>query len=306
MAIINGIIQSYDLVGITEDISDVITMISPTATPFQSSIGKEGIHNIVHQWQEDSLLAVAQNSAIEGASAPAAVAQNTVMRSNNTQILTATASASGTADKVQKYGRAKELAYQLGRRAAKIKLDLEYIMVGTGQTSVIGNDTTARLMAGAQALIGAGTTVNVGSSGAALLPLTEAAWLGLAQTMYNNGAEAKITMIKPNDALKIASWQSNPGRTEYVTNGNKTLYNTISVYVSPFSNDGTKFVLNRNLAVTDALVYDPTMWKVLTLRPWFRKTLAVVGDSTNVEIIGEFSLKHKNFGASGRLKFLAA
>jgi tetrahydromethanopterin S-methyltransferase subunit B len=46
---------AYDQVGKKEDIADLITNISPTKTPFTAMTGSEGIHNIVHQWQEDAL-----------------------------------------------------------------------------------------------------------------------------------------------------------------------------------------------------------------------------------------------------------
>ena len=50
--------QTYEQVGIKEDISDVISNISPTKTPFQTSIGNEKITNTLFQWQTDALRAV--------------------------------------------------------------------------------------------------------------------------------------------------------------------------------------------------------------------------------------------------------
>lgn len=303
---ISGTVNTYDIVGIKEDISDIITNISPTKTPFQSMSGNEGIHNTLHQWQEDSLLAAAANAAVEGADAPTATAQPTVMRNNNTQILTKTAKASGTADVVRKYGRDKELSYQLGLRSAELKRDLEYAFVGTGQTAVAGSDTVARQMAGYQAQVASSSTVTNSST-----PLVEANVLTVAQECYIQGAEPNILMVKPADAPKIASWKSGtaPGastaRTDYVDNTKKKLYNVIDVYVTPFSDEGLKVVINRFLLATTALVFETTMWKKLVLRNWFRETLAKTGDSTNVQIVGEFSLKHRNYAASGLITGLS-
>jgi hypothetical protein len=39
----NGSYQTYDQVGIAEDISDIISNISPTKTPFSTAIGNEKI-----------------------------------------------------------------------------------------------------------------------------------------------------------------------------------------------------------------------------------------------------------------------
>ena len=54
-------------------------------------IGSEGVHQILFQWQEDSLIAAGANAAVEGADAPVAVQNPTVLRNNTTQIFTKTA-----------------------------------------------------------------------------------------------------------------------------------------------------------------------------------------------------------------------
>ena len=40
---------NYEVIGKVEDVSDIISNISPTDTPFQSSIGKETIKNTLFQ-----------------------------------------------------------------------------------------------------------------------------------------------------------------------------------------------------------------------------------------------------------------
>lgn len=291
-----GTMTRYDLVGVKEDISDIISNISPTDTPFQSMIGSETIDNTLYQWQEDSLLAVGSNAMVEGAAANASVQQSTVLRNNGTQIITKTASASGTADRVKKYGRAKELSYQLGMRSAELKRDLENILVGVGVTQVLvpGSNTVARQMAGCQVQIVGNVTTVTGA-------LTETVILQAAQACYAAGAMPSTLMIKPGDALKIASFKAS-GRTTFVENTARKLVNAVDVYVSPFGD--LKVVKNRFQKPTDALVFNPNMWKKLVLRPYFRETLAKVGDSTQVMIVGEFSLKHKNYGATGLITAL--
>lgn len=292
-----GTMQTYDQVGRKEDISDIISNISPTKTPFQSMIGSESIHNTVHQWQEDSLMAVAAVAVVEGADAGTAAWQPTVMRSTNTQILSTVAQASGTADVVKKYGRDKELAYQLGLRSAELKRNLENAFVGTGQTAVLGSDSVARQLDGYQAQISSGTTNTLGTAG----PITEALVVAMAQTLYTNGADPSVLMVKPGDSLKIAAWQQS-GRTKYIDNADRKVVNAVDVYVSPFGD--LKVVMNRFQRASDAFVFEPDQWKKLVLRNWFRETLAKTGDSTKVMIIGEFGLKHKNHGASGLISNL--
>ncbi len=102
--------KTYDQIGIKEDISDVITNISPTTTPFQSLLKNERVNNTLFQWQEDSLASVGNNAVVEGADATDSDMTPTVMRSNVTQIMQKTVRISGTADSVSTYGRAKETA----------------------------------------------------------------------------------------------------------------------------------------------------------------------------------------------------
>lgn len=306
-----SIVASYDMVGRKEDVSDKITNISPTKTPFQSLIGTEGIHNIVHQWQEDSLVAVGTNAQIEGAAAIAAVQNPTVLRSNTTQILMKTASVTGTSDVVTTYGRDRELAYQLAMRSAEIKRDLENAMVGVNQAAVTGSDGVLRSMASALNQIDStgvfnydtgATNQGLGATGGTAGTITEAGVLAVSQQLYTAGADPDTILIKPGDSLNVSAFQAN-GRTRYVENGTKDIVNVVDFYQSPFGR--LKVVMDRFILSSTALVFEATMWKKLVLRNWFRETLAKVGDSTQVMLVGEFSLKHRNKKASGALTNLA-
>ena len=305
-----AVMKTYDQIGRKEDISDIITNISPTKTPFQSMIGSEGIHNILHQWQEDSLIAASSsNAAVEGADAPSAVQNATVMRNNTTQIFTKTAKVSGTADVVKTYGRDRELAYQLSLRSAELKRDFESSLVGVNAAAVTGSDSVARSFASYLAQLDNTAVWTMNSTGGALNTvitnqsagtITEQAVKTVAQQLYINGVEPDTIMVKPADALVESSWQDGQGqysRTKMVDNGDRKIVNVVDVYVSPYG--ALKVIMNRFQLTSSALVFETAMWKKLVLRNWFRETLAKTGDSTNVQIVGEFSLKHKNYAASG-------
>jgi len=62
-----AVYQTYQTVGIREDLADIIYSISPTETPFMSGVAKTKATNTSHQWQTDALAAVAANHAVEGA-----------------------------------------------------------------------------------------------------------------------------------------------------------------------------------------------------------------------------------------------
>lgn len=296
---------TYDQIGLAEDVSDVISNISPTKTPFQSSIGSDKVSARIYEWQEDALRAVAVNAKVEGADATDTNRVATSMKSNVTQILSEAFKISQTADAVKTYGRAKETAYQVAKTGEELKRDLEHQMVGVDQAAVTGDSTTARKMQSALNSISASvstiTDSNTSTAGNQAGPLTEANVLATHQLLYNEGADVEILMIKPADSLLVANFAAASGRNRDFATGKK-IVNAVDLYVSPFGE--LKVVINRFLKTTHALLLDPSMWAKAVLRPWTREKLAKVGDAERHHIIGEFGLKNKNSKASGRISNL--
>lgn len=287
---------SYDAVGVKEDISDIITNISPRKTPFQNGIGREKLTQRFFQWQEDSLRAVAANAQVEGADPTFITVNPTVMRNNNTQILTEASQVSGTMDVTSTYGRAKESAYQMAKSAAQVKRDLENALVGTAQAAVVGSDGVARQMAGYQTQLDTSAIVYMGVGNT----LDEAHLLTCLQDLYNNGAEPNTVSVSPANSVSVAAFAKASGRFRTIVDAGSSpgkVVNAVDLYVSPFGE--VKIILNRFQKSTDTLVYENNMWTLATLRPWFRQVLAQTGDSVKQMIVGEFSLKHKNYKASG-------
>lgn len=291
--------KTYDQVGKKEDISDVISNIAPTATPFQSLIGSESVNNTVYQWQEDDLAAVAANAAVEGADGTDADLTATTMRSNYTQIMAKTIKVSATADVVSTYGRAKETAYQLSKKSAELKREFEYALVGSARNAAAGSTSVARQFgnvwgndAGGNAAINSAVITNNTTPAA----LTEAMVLATNQKLYEAGGDASYLMIKPADSLIVAGFAAASGRTRDFETGTKVV-NVVDIYVSPFGTQ--KVVLNRFMKADAALLFDPANWKKATLRPFTRTLLAKTGDADRHFIVGEFGLKHVNYKASG-------
>lgn len=284
--------STYDQIGIAEDISDVITNISPTKTPFQTSLGSEKVDNRLFQWQEDSLRAQASNKFLEGFVAADVARTPTVMRQNYTQIMSDVFRISSTADAVKTYGRAKETAYQLAKTGEELKRDLEFAYVGRNGAAVAGNEsTTAREMASALNMVDAGNVIAGGTAA-----LTETMLLNCHRATYDAGGEPEILMIKPSDALIVANFAAASGRQRDFRS-ERTITNVVDLYVSPWGE--LKVVINRFLLSTVAFLYEPAMYKKIVLRNWTREKLAKDGDAERTMVVGEMSLKHKNFKAAG-------
>lgn len=292
-----AIYKTYEQIGLAEDVSNIISDITPTDTPMYSMIKTEKVHARQYSYMTDSLAAAASNAQLEGFTASAGTAIPTTMINGNTQILQKTFQVSATADAVKAYGRAKETAYQLSKALKEIKKDVEFAFVGASNATVAGNATTAREMDSADQLIGAGNTTAGGTAA-----LTEAMITATGQAVYNNGGDATILMVKPADSLIIAGFTGAAGRTREFNDGNKTLTNAVNLYVSPFGE--YRVTLNRHQMTTHAFLLDPSMWRTASLRPFARTLLAKTGDSDTHMVVGELGLMHKNPLGSGQIDAL--
>ncbi|MBR1173898.1 DUF5309 family protein [Bradyrhizobium sp. KB893862 SZCCT0404] len=292
--------QSYDVVGAKEDVSDIISMITPTKAPFTSLTKQETVHNTYFEWQEDELRDSAENAQVEGFTATPTARTPTVMRGNVTQIMQDTFEVSGTNDAVAKYGRGKESAREAGKAAAALKLDLEDAFTKNDVAMVKPvTSGTARKFAGVQRQIDAGNIVYTGATGT---KISEENYLDAAQALYDAGADASITLVTPTNSRTFAGFTGAAGRSRVINDDSKKIVNAVNLYVSPFGEE--KIVLSRRLKAGDTLLFDPANWKrvVLNGRNWFRETLAKTGDSMRMMIVGEFSLKHVNQKASALVR----
>ena len=152
-----------DMIGIREDLSDVIWDISPVDTPFTSMIPKISVENTTYEWQTDALAAVnGSNAVIEGDDATTDASTPTVRLTNLTQISDKVARVTGTARAVTTAGRADEMDYQMLKKGKELRLDMESIAL-SNKPKVAGDDSTARELAGIGAWIK--TNTDKGASG---------------------------------------------------------------------------------------------------------------------------------------------
>ena len=130
--------DTYDAVGIREDLADVIYNISPTETPFMTNAAKGTATNSLHEWQTDGLRAAANNFQIEGDDYGGSAIIPTDRLNNRTQISAEAIIISGTDRSVDNAGRGDELAYALAKIGKSIKRDMEVGMVGVEQAKATG------------------------------------------------------------------------------------------------------------------------------------------------------------------------
>jgi hypothetical protein len=300
---------AHTAIGQREDLTDIIYDISPTETPFMSSIGKTKATAVYHEWQTDSLAAATTgNAAIEGADATSATLSPTVRLGNYTQIIQKTVQVSGTLDTVNKAGRKSEKAYQLAKASAELKRDLETILLANQGRSA-GTSTIARNLGSILSWIKTNSDVGSGGADPATIGVstrtdgtqrtfTEALLKTVVSEVFVSGGSPKILMVGALGKQKVSSFAGIAAQ-RYMAPGNTptTIIGAADVYMSDF---GTMSVVpNRFMRVRDALVLDPEYAALAYLRPFQTNDLAKTGDSENTQLLAEVTLEVKNEAAHG-------
>lgn len=310
--------QSYQSIGNREDLTDVIYNISPTDTPFMTSVGKTKATAVYHEWQTDSLAAVnVSNAVVEGATASDATLSPSVRVGNRTQISQKTIKISGTLETINKAGRKSEKAYQLAKASSEIKRDMEAILL-SNQVAAAGDASTARVLGGLQTWLSSnysggtsGTAGNLGTT--ARVTGTDRAFTAtilntVIQSTYTNGGSPTILMVTPAQKVVASTFAGIATRFKDVPgNVQAAIINAADVYVSDF---GTiSIVPNRFIPNADnddtAFLLDPEMAAVAYLRPFQTNELAKTGDADVTQLLVEYTLEVRNQAAHGIISDLS-
>tara|TARA_R110001632_G_scaffold169501_1_gene288480 strand:+ start:129 stop:1013 length:885 start_codon:yes stop_codon:yes gene_type:complete len=282
--------KTYDTVGIREDLQNAIYDISPTTTPFMSTVGRSTAKNTLHEWQTDSLAAVNLNNAqVEGADAVAPTLTPTTRVGNYTQISDKVVQVSTTDDKVDKAGRSTETAYQLSKASAEIKRDMESILL-SDQAKDAGTSSTARKLGGLATWL---TTNVVDTAGAAP---TEDNLKEAVLKAYTEGGEPTVLLVSPANKQVVSTF---PGiaeqRFQAPGTGQTKIIGAADMYMSDFGQ--LSVVPDRFLSDDISYVIDPSMANVAYLRPFKSTKLAKMGDSEKTMMNVEYTLVVKNEAA---------
>jgi hypothetical protein len=327
MAVITNTFNTYEAKGIKEDLSDLISDISPTTTPFQSNIGTRGAENTYFEWQTDSLAAASATPVVEGQDLSAFTAVTpTVRLGNYCQINMVDFIISGTEQRVAKAGRASEVGYQAAKAAKELKRNVEVAALLNGVGAVTGATATARVTAGFPCWLKTNeTSTNVtkpsytGSTptGAGQVwkdfgtptAFTEAMLKTTMQECYESGGEPSMLMVGPYNKTVVSGF-AGIASSRYNVDGAKpsVIIGAADIYVSDFGN--LSVVPNRfftsvidagegSLMNNWAFLIDPDEVKIATLRPYTIESLARTGDADKRMALTEWGLQVNNEAAHG-------
>ena len=327
MAVPGNTVQTYNRVGIKEDLADVIYNISPTECPFMSNAGKGSASQTNHEWQTDGLAAAGANAQIEGDDFGNTATLATVRLGNFTQISNKVIGVSGTDQAVTNAGRGYELAYQLAKAGKEIKRDIEFTCVGAETFKTAGAAGTARNLGSVGTWYGgniAGTataannfsdaanTTYANAAGAVANPtgdgLTKRNANGTTRAFTEDLLKAGLKKCfelggNPDVVLLTASHkQTASGFNGIATNTNniadKRVIGAVDVYVSDFNE--VSFVADRHQQENRVDILEMDKWELSYLRPFETKELAKTGDSDKRMLVTEYTLTARspnaNFG----------
>ena len=302
--------DSYDQVGIREDLSDIITNITPEATPFFSKCGKTTANNTLVEWQTDSLRNSAANAHIEGDATTAQAAVATVRLNNRTQIFKNAVIVSDTDEGLNKAGRQREMAYQIVKIAKEQKLDIEKALFDNN-AKVAGNATTARELAGAPSWMTTNVNFVSASSGAnptgdgtdartdsgAPTAFSQTKFDTVMQSIWENGGEPDTVYLSAFQMNVALGFTGNNNQRSNVQASDERVIKSLAVYTTPW---GTiEFMPSRENRSRDVFIMQDDKWEVATLRPTKNTELAKTGDNTQRQIVTELTLCAKNEAANG-------
>lgn len=304
--------SSYDMVGIREDLTDVIHDYSPTDTPFFSSAGKTTATNTYHEWQTDSLRSAAANAHIEGDDTAASARSATVRLGNYTQILKDAVVVPRTQRSLDKAGRGDELDYQLVKVGRELRLDAEKALLDNN-ARVAGNDTTARELAGVPAWLTTNTINETGNSGAdptgdgtdartddgTPVAFSQARMNSCLQSIWeNSNGDNSLTVLLNAYQMNIAlGFTGNNNQRATISADSKKVVNVVDVYMTPWGM--IDFVMSRHVRARDVLALDMSSWKIAQVDGFITERLAKTGDNEKKQVVTEFTLEACNQISSG-------
>ena len=311
MAQPSNTLDSYDVKGIREDLSNVIYDVSPEETPFYSSLQKTKASNTYHEWQTDSLRASAANAHIEGDATTAEARGVTTRLGNYTQIFKNAVVIPDTDEGLDKAGRSAEMAYQILKIAKEQKLDIEKALFDNNKYEA-GSSSAARELAGLGAYMKTNVT-NIGGSGGAnptgTVPgntartdgtqtvFSQADFDSCMQSIWENGGKASSVYLSAFQMNVALGFTGNNNQRSTVKSEAQTVVKHMDVYVTPWGT--VEFIPSRENRGRDVYILQDDMFCAAVLRPTKNTELAKTGDNTTRQVLTELTLVSKNEKASG-------
>lgn len=314
MAVVTNTFQTTQAVGNREELSDVVSRITPEDTPIYSLIEKGKCTTYHPEWETDELAAPGANIREEGEEYAFGAITSPTRLGNYTQIMRKDWIISATQEVTAEAGNVQKRKYQKLKKGVEIRKDVEFAIADTnasvsGATREFGSLSTwltsnvSRGAGGANGGFDPATGLTVAPSDGTQRPFTKTILDDVMQQGYQNGANFRHVSVSPYVKSVFVTFMSDanvaPFRYAVSQGGERnTIVATADYYEGPF---GTVMIHpNRVQAVSaglarNAFFIDTDMLSFLWLRTIQEdRDLAKTGDADKGVIIGEGTLKVHN------------
>jgi len=303
MAKVTNAFDTYTATSDRESLSDVIYNISPSTTPFMSSIGKSNVKNVQFDWQTEALPTASGTGELEGFELSRSASTATVRESNICQISSRDATVTGSQQASDPAGKRSEMAHQLAIMAKALKRDMETALCSKVAKNA-GNATTARQTGGfetwtetnvSRGTNGAGAGNGVAPTDGTQRAFSEAILKSVQQSAFTNGGEPSMLIVGPHVKGVVSGFT---GRSQARQNIDaQTIEASVAIYSGDFGE--LKVVPSNFSRSRSALFVDPDYAKVAYLRDFETVDISTIGDAETKMLVVEFGLEVSNEKAHG-------
>ncbi len=311
MAVPANTATTFTTEALREDLAPILSIISPTDTPFCTMARRGKAKAVTHEWITDELKpANGDNKRLQGDDSTREAATTGRRLTNETQIMAKEPSVSGTMEAVDSVGGHNKLAYQRMLRIKELKRDME-ARATSASPKVKAAPNVEGELAGFETWV---TNSSRGTGGAdpagdgsdaptagTNRPFTEALLKEVSEKVWQEGGNPQLLMVNGRQKQAVSGFAGIATTTTNVTatreNTNVHILGAADVYQGDFHT--LKVVPNRFMSPNSAHLVEQDKWRMAYLRPVKNKPLAKTGDS-DVELINaEFTLVSVHPEANG-------
>lgn len=313
MAVVTNTFQTTDASGNREELSDVVSRITPEDTPIYSMIEKINVKTTHPEWETDDLAAPEANIQVEGDDYTFDALTPADRVGNYTQNMRRTGIISGSQDATDNAGRVEQVKYQKLKKAVELRKDVEYAIVDNnasvgGATREMGSLATwletnvDRGSGGSNGGFSSGTGLTVAATNGTQRAFTKTILDNVMKQGYESGANFKHVFVSPYVKSVFVTFMSdsNVASFRYAASSgkNNSIIANADIYEGPYG----KVMIHPNRVMAgsaslarNAFFVDPEYLKF----GWFRrmkedKNIAKTGDAKKFVILGEGTLCPKN------------
>ena len=318
MATITNTFVTSSARGNREELSDVISRITPDDTPIYSLIEKTSFKTTHPEWETDALASPADNIIPEGDEYTFGATSAATRLGNYTQIMRKEGIISGTQDATNNAGSVEQVKYQKVKKGLELRKDVEFSIVtpnawvgGTtrksGSLSTWITSNASRGGSGANGGFSSGTGLTVAPTNGTQRAFTKTIMDTVMQQGYISGANFRHVVVSPYVKSVFVTFMSdtNVAAFRYMAdNGkNNSIVANADIYEGPFG----KVLVHPNRVMAgsatlarNAFFIDPEYLSF----GWFRKIaedkeVAKTGDAQKFVLLGEGALKVSNEAGLG-------